>query len=224
MKKLFELINKNFEFSQFFPSYHAKGKKSLPIITISREKGSGGRPIAFLVAKKLGVPWAVFHKDIVEEIAKEVHLEKELIEEVDEAQIPLITQLIDNVLGKKYMNLSGYYKHLIHILSTIGHRGHAIIIGRGANFLFPMAFKVRIICEMEERIRGVMKYEKVNRREAEELIEKSDRERANFTQILFQHDPRKAHHYDMTIRTGKNLSLEDAASIIVDTARKKFGL
>ena len=224
MKKLFELINKNFEFSQFFPSFHSKEKKDCPIITVSREKGSGGRPIAFLVAKELGGQWTVFHKDIVEEIAKETRLEKELIEEVDEAQIPVITQLVDNILGKKYLDLSSYYKHLVRILSTIGQRGHAIIIGRGANFLFPQAFKVRIICEMEERIKGVMKYEKVNRREAMGLIEKSDRERASFTQSLFQHDPGKAHHYDMVIRTGKNLSLEDAAEIIVDTAKKRFGL
>lgn len=224
MKKFFELINKNFEFSQFFPSFHAKEIKNTPIITISREKGSGGRPIAFLVAKQLGSPWAVFHKDIVEEIAKEANLQKELIEEVDETRIPLITQLVDNVLGKKYMDLSEYYKHLLHTLSAIGHRGHAIIIGRGANFLFPQAFKVRIICEMEERLQGVMKYEKVNRREAMNLIEKSDRERASFSQTLFQHDPRKAHHYDMVVRTGNNLSLEDAAEIIVDTAKKRFGL
>jgi len=224
MKKLFELINKNFEFSQFFPSFHSKEKKDCPLITISREKGSGGRPIAFLVAKELGVPWAVFHKDIVEEIAKETRLEKELIEVVDEAQIPLMTQLVDNVLGKKYLDLSNYYKHLVRILFTIGQRGNAIIIGRGANFLFPKALKVRIICEMEERIRGVMKYEKVNRREAVDLIEKSDRERTHFTQSLFQHDPRKAHHYDMVIRTGKNISLEDAAAVIVDMARKRFGL
>ena len=160
----------------------------------------------------------------MEEIAKETRLEKELIEEVDEAQIPVITQLVDNILGKKYLDLSSYYKHLIRILSTIGQRGHAIIIGRGANFLFPQAFKVRIICEMEERIKGVMKYEKLNRREAMALIEKSDRERAHFTQSLFQHDPRKAHHYDVIIRTGKNLSLEDAAAIIVDTAKKRFCL
>ena len=78
----------------------------------------------------------------MEEIAKETRLEKELIEEVDEAQIPVITQLVDNILGKKYLDLSSYYKHLIRILSTIGQRGHAIIIGRGANFLFPQALKV----------------------------------------------------------------------------------
>ncbi len=224
MKKLFELINKNLESSKLFGFLRGRDRAELPIITISREKGSGGRPIAFLVARQLGAPWRVFHKDIVEQIAKEANLEKELIEEVDEDNIPLITQMIDNVLGKQYMNLSGYYKHLVKILSTIGNRGHAIIIGRGANFLLPEALKVRVICEMDERIRKVMKYEKVSRREAVEMIDQSDKKRTEFTKSLFQHDPRKAHHYDLIIRTGKNVTLEDAADLIVDAARKRFGI
>lgn len=222
MKKLFELINKNLESSHFFGFMKNHDGASLPIVTISREKGSGGRPIAFLVAKKLGPPWRVFHKDIVEEIAEETHLEKELIEEVDEGNMPLIEQMIDNVLGKEYMNLPGYYKHLVRILSTIGNRGHAIIIGRGANFLFPKALKVRIICEMEDRIRKVMKYEKVSRKEAIQLIDESDKKRTEFTKSLFQHDPRKAHHYDLIIRTGWDVSLEDAADIIVDAVKHRF--
>lgn len=223
MKKLFELINKNLESTSIFGFLRGRERSSLPIITISREKGSGGRPIAFLVARQLGTPWRVFHKDIVDQIAKETNLEKELIEEVDEDNVPFIEQMIDNVMGKQYMNLSAYYKHLVRILSTIGNRGHAIIIGRGANFLFPNALKVRIICEMEERIRKVMKYEKVSRREAVEMIEESDKKRTEFTKSLFQHDPRKAHHYDLIIRTGVNVTLEDAADLIVDAAKKRFG-
>lgn len=224
MKKLFELINQNLESSHLFGFLRKRDAVKHPIITISREKGSGGRPIAFLVARKLGPPWQVFHKDIVEQIAKEANLEKELIEEVDEGNMPLIEQVIDNVLGKQYLNLPGYYKHLIRILSTIGNRGHAIIIGRGANFLLPDALKVRMICEMEERIRKVMKYEKVSRKEAIEMIDESDKRRTAFTKSLFQHDPRKAHHYDLIIRTGKSVSLEDAADLIVEAAYKKFGL
>lgn len=222
MKKLFELINQNLESSSIFGFMKRRNSADLPIITISREKGSGGRPIAFLVAKKLGPPWQVFHKDIVEQIASEAHLEKELIEEVDESNMPLIEQMIDNVLGKEYMNLSGYYKHLVRILSTVGNRGHAIIIGRGANFLFPKALKVRVICEMEDRVRKVMKYEKVSRKEAVEMIDESDKKRIAFTKSLFQHDPRKAHHYDLIIRTGWDVSLEDAADLIVDAARHRF--
>jgi len=223
MKKLFELINKNFDSFHFLDVFRGKDKQELPIITISREKGSGGRPIAFLLIKKLGGSWKVYHKDIVDEIAKAANLEKELIEEVDEENVPLIEQMIDNVLGKEYMNLSTYYKHLVRVLSTIGNRGHAIIIGRGANFLFPDALKVRIVCEMDERIQKVMKYEKLSQKDAIDIINESDKKRTAFAKSLFQHDPRKAHHYDLIIRTGKKVSLEDAADLIVNAAKQRFG-
>lgn len=225
MKKVFEIINKNLESSFLFGKiFHHEVKEYPPIITISREKGSGGRPLAYLVAKELGTPWKVFHKNIVEEIAREVDLEQELIEEIDENQIPVMEQIIGGILGKHYLALSSYYKHLVQILTAIGQRGHAIIIGRGANFLFPRALKIRVIGEMEERIKGVMKYERVSRRDAIALIEESDKKRITFTKSLFQHDPRKAHHYDIIIRIGENMSLEDATILIVDAAKRRFKL
>src|SRR3989344_1015305 len=145
MKRLFQLINKNI-FEELF-SGRKKAvplEQKLPLITISREMGSGGRPIAEKVAKKLGIPWKVFHKDMMDEIAKESHLEKRLIKEVDENRIPLIDELIGDFFGKRYLNLSNYYKQLVKILTTVGHRGNAIIVGRGAHYLFPEALKIRL--------------------------------------------------------------------------------
>lgn len=226
MKKVFELINKNLEASSLFHMFPRKdtSSNSLPLITISREKGSGGRPIAYLVAKTLGKPWNIFHQNIVDNIAKETDLQRELVEEVDEKQIPVMEQIIDSVLGKNYMNLSSYYKHLINVLAAIGHHGYAIIIGRGANFLFPNAFKVRLIAEMEYRIKGIMKYEKVSRKEAIDLIKASDEKRSAFTRSLYNHNPVKAHHYDLVIRAGENMSVEEAAEIIVHAAKQRFKL
>lgn len=138
MKKIFELIEQNIladELSDKFKKRFPKTKA--PIITISREKGSGGRPIAQLVAKRLGKPWRVYHKEIIDEIAKKIHLEKELTEEIDERNIPFIDEMIADFFGKRYVSLNSYYKELVRIISVIGQRGYAVIIGRGANFLYP---------------------------------------------------------------------------------------
>jgi cytidylate kinase len=221
MRRLFELINKNFESNKLFHEAHGD-KISHPIITISREKGSAGRPIAYLLAKKLGSEWQVYHKEIVEEIAKETELERDLIDEIDENRVPLIKQLVTNLLGQKQLSLNAYYKHLLHILATIGTRGHAIIVGRGANFLFPNALKVRIVAERKTRIDWIMKYEKVTYREAVRRIDESDKQRDEFVSTLFQHTQRKAHHYDLVIRTGPDIDVEEATDLIVYLAKKKF--
>jgi len=95
-------------------------------------------------------------------------------------------------------------------------------MGRGANFLFPNALKVRIVSRMEDRVQAMVKYEHISAREAKKQIEASDKERTEFTQALFQHDPRKAHHYDVIIRTGKDIDVETATDAILVLAKKKF--
>lgn len=224
MKRFFELINKNI--SEFFTGKRPplSIEKELPLITISREKGSGGRPIAYLVAEKLGKPWEVFHKEIIDEMAKEVKLQKELISEVDENRIPFIEELVADFFGKKNVTLSNYYKHLVKILSTIGHRGYAVIVGRGANYLLPHALKVRTICEMQQRIAWMMEFENISKNEAVRRIKESDEKRYDFEKALYNHDVRKAHHYDLVIRTGTNLGIGEAADIIVNAAKKRFKL
>lgn len=224
MKKIFELINKNL-FSLFLA--RPKGRveeKKLPLITISREKGSGGKIIAGLVVKKLGKKWRLYHKELIEKIAKNAHLKTKLVKEIDEKKLSLIDQIVADFFGKKYLSLTRYQKLLTKTIAEINQKGYAVIVGRGAEYLAPYALKVRIICNMSDRIKWLMKFEKMTKEEAIKAIEKSDQERYEFIKTLYNHDIRKAHHYDLVIRTGEDLSLEDAASLIVLAAKRRFKL
>lgn len=224
MKKIFELINKN-----LFPLFLARPEasveeKKLPLITISREKGSGGKIIARLVVKKLGKKWRLYHKELIEKIAKSAHLKSKLVKEIDEKKLSLIDQIVADFFGKRYLSLTRYQKLLTKTIAEINQKGYAVIVGRGSEYLAPHALKVRIICEMNQRIKSMMKFEKMTKAEAIKAIEKSDQERYEFIKTLYNHDIRKAHHYDLVIRTSENLSLEDAASLIVLAAKRKFKL
>lgn len=77
---------------------------------------------------------------------------------------------------------------------------------------------------MPQRIKWMMEFEKISEKEAVQRIEDSDEKRIEFVRTVFQHDPRKAHHYDIVIRTGQNLSIEDAADLIVRMAKRRFKL
>ncbi len=222
MKQIYQLIEKNLFEKIFSRNNPKKTQGALPIITISREMGSGGKPIANMVAKRLGERWKVFDQEIIDEIAKEAHLEKKLVKSIDEKKLPLADELIAEIFGRRFLNMSGYYKHLIKVLSLIGQRGYSIILGRGANFIFPHALKIRIIADMNQRITWEMTHEGISRTEAVKRIEDSDEERRIFVQTLFNHDQKKSHHYDMVIRTGPNLTIEDATDIIVDLAKRRF--
>ena len=225
MKKVFELIDKNLSFSRAFELFKRDSEeKHPPLITISREFGSGGSVIAEKVAKLLGRSWKVYHEQIVDKIAKESNLEKRLIREIDEARMPLVEEIVNDFFGKKFLSLNSYSKHLVKILSQIGNRGNAIIVGRGANFLFPYSLKVRVVGEMKSRVNVLMKYKRVSQTKAEMLIEDSDKRRREFIQQVYNHDPKKAHHYNVVIKTSKYLSPDDAAHTIAMLARRRFGL
>jgi cytidylate kinase len=228
MKKLFELINKNIT-SLFVHniSNFINNKKSdinLPVITISREKGSGGRIVAHQVAKNLGGKWRVYNQEIIEEIAKSTQLTKELIKEIDEKKLSLTEVIIHDLLGKRYISLTEYQKLLVKTITNIAHRGYAIIVGRGAEYIIPYALKIRIICEMEERINNMIKFEQMTRKQAIQVINKSDKERSEFIKSLYHHDVRKPHHYDLVIRISKDLSVDDATSLIILAAKRRFKL
>src|SRR3989338_1366940 len=119
-------------------------------------------------------------------------------------------------------NIPGYQRHLVKVMSLVGLKGYSIILGRGANFLFPHALNVRIICQLDQRIAWQMTYEHILRAEAIKRIEESDKERREFVESLFNHNHCKAYHYDLVIRTGSDITIEDAANTITDLARRKF--
>lgn len=222
-----KLVDKNFLLGKIenalFPKKEAPDKP-LPLITISREMGAGGKPIAGLVAKKLGRKWQVYHQEIVDKIAEEAKLEKKLVSQIDEGQASAIDEFLSDFFGQRYLSLSTYHRHLTKILTAIAKKGQSVIIGRGAEFLFPKALKIRVIAEMEQRIAWEMEFEKISKKEATKRIDESDKKRDKFIEELYGHNQRKPHHYDLVIKTGPDLSIETAADLIVSLAKKRFRL
>ncbi len=224
MRKIYQLIDKNILKDYFSEQLISKGDGCgyIPVITISREMGAGGHPIAELITKEMGKGWKIYHKQIIDKIAETSKLKKELFKEIDEKNPSITETILKDLFRKKYVTLSVYHKHLIEVLLAIGKRGKAVIVGRGANFVLPHALNVRVVCEMEQRIKWEMEFEKISRKEAIKRITKSDKERVEFVNNLFHHDLRKAHYYDLVIRTGQHMSIHDATNVIVNLAKRKF--
>lgn len=226
MKRLFELVEKNLFLSNLSKKLHFPSKKDFnkPIITISREFGSSGSIIAEKIAKKLGKKWKAYHSEIVNKIAIQTNISRDIIDKIDETKIPAINLIIGDFFGKKYVNLSNYLKNLKKVISNISDRGYAVIVGRGSNFLLPGSLKIRIITDMEKRIRNVMKFRKVSREKAILMINSSDKKRSEFTTQLFKHSNKNPYHYDIVFKTGDFLDDDEVVSVISQIAKKKFNL
>lgn len=193
-----------------------------PLITISREKGSGGKPVAFLVLNALQKPWKIYDQDTLEQIAHENEMKSWFQDQTTQEARDNIKKQIDALFGDRFKSLNTYNQDLIFLLSAIGYNGHAIIVGRGAHILFPQALKVRLICAIDQRIAWIKQYEHLTTKEAVEVLKQSDMKKNEFVHTLYNNDLKIPYHYDIIVRTSDQLKLEDAADAIVNLARRRF--
>lgn len=223
--KIFSIINKNLQSSVNFDFIRRPEEpKILPIITISREKGAGGRIIAAKLAKKLGKKWDYYHKDIVEKIAKESNISIDKVTEMENKSIPYLQDVFESWIGKDYFSLNSYHRILLKVLCDLGNQGYAIIVGRGANFIFKDALKIRIIAEKEQRIKWLMEYSHFSKKDAKKLAEETEAQSKKFIYNLYNKDITNPEYYDLVIKTSLQLSADEAVDIIARLAKKRFKL
>src|SRR3989338_5051446 len=113
-----------------------------PVITISREPGSGGRPIAEMVAKTLR--FELYDEKFIEDIAKSTKRRTDLIKSVDEKARGLVTDMLQSILNPDYISDMTYIRHAAKVILTRAHRGKAVFLDRGTNFIIPAESTLRV--------------------------------------------------------------------------------
>ena len=168
----------------------------IKIITIEREYGSGGGEIAQLVANRLG--WKLWDQRLTEEIARLANCPKAVVEAREERNDPLYYRLFRSFLRGSYegsinapkLNLvdsETIVKTTRRVVEHAAERGSCVIVGRGSQqFLkaWPDTFRVFLYAPREDKVRRLLSRGK-NEKEAENLVDTVDRERADFIQKYF---------------------------------------
>jgi cytidylate kinase len=98
-----------------------------------------------------------------------------------------------------------------------------VLIGRGSNFLLedlPHVLRVRIFAPLEKRIERAMVKDSVDRKTAEWLIKKVDKDRASYIYVNYGKHWEDQKYYDMVFNTGVQ-SYQEVAKILVDALRLK---
>jgi cytidylate kinase len=173
-----------------------EGHAMIKIITIEREYGCGGGEIAQLLATRLG--WKLWDYLLTEEIARLAHCPKAVVEAREEKQDPLYYRLFKSFLRGSYegsinarkLNLvdsETILKITKRVVEHVAQRGNCVIVGRGSQqFLKGRSDTLRFFlyaCR-EDKVRRLLARGKTER-EAEELVDTVDRERADFIQKYF---------------------------------------
>lgn len=192
-----------------------------PFITISREPGSGGAPIAKLLAEKLG--FALVDRQIIEEIAQSTKKRKEVIQAVDEKSRSAIDDIVHSLLNEDYIDDLRYVQELVRVVLVYAHQGHCVILGRGANFITPFAYglHVRITAPYQVRVQRAIDYEGYSPSQARKIIAEVEKERREFVKQYFSKKIDKSNAYDLTINT-TYFNIKDSRDIIIKAFCHKF--
>jgi cytidylate kinase len=179
------------------------------IITIEREYGCGGGDIAQKVAQQLG--WKLWDQWLTEEIARLAHCPKAVVEAREERNDPLYYRLFKSFMRGSYegsinapkLNLVDSETILRVTRRVVEHaaeRGNCVIVGRGSQQFLknrPDTLRVFLYAPREDKVRRLLARGK-SEREAEELVDTVDRERADFIQKYFNVEwPDRAIYHSM---------------------------
>ncbi|MDQ3008887.1 MAG: cytidylate kinase-like family protein [bacterium] len=192
-----------------------------PFITIAREPGSGGAPIARAVAEKLH--FTCIDEQIIEEIAKSTKKRKEVIKAVDEKGRTAIQDIVHSLLNVDYVDDIKYVRELVKVVLTYAHQGHVVILGRGANFITPFAkgLHVNITAPYSVRVQRAMEFEGHTLDIAKDVIAENEQERKVFIKQYLKKDSSKCNAYDMTLNT-TYFTVEQARDVIIEAFYRKF--
>jgi cytidylate kinase len=183
------------------------------IITIEREYGCGGGDIAQLVATRLD--WKLWDQRLTEEIARLANCPKNVVEAREERKDPLYYRLFKSFLRGSYegsinapkLNLvdsETILKTTRRVVEHAAERGNCIIVGRGSQQFLkdrPDTLRVFLYAPRQDKVRRLLARGK-SEKDAEELVDSVDQERADFIKKYFNVEwPDRAIYHSM-INTG----------------------
>lgn len=181
----------------------------MSVVTISRGSYSHGKEVAEKVAQRLGYTC----------IAREVLLEASEQFNVPEAKLLKAIQNAPSVLDRLVYGKEKYIAYIQAALLRHFRRDKVVYHGMAGHFFvkgISHVLKVRIIADLDERIRIVMERDKIGRKEAIKYIEDLDEERRKWSRHLYGIDTWDPSLYDLVVHIRK-LTVDDAVDIICHT-------
>jgi cytidylate kinase len=184
------------------------------VVTFEREYGSGAAEIAGVVAKRL--EWKLWSQMLTERIARELGCDQSHVEEREERRDPLYYRLFKSFMrgsfegtmaearaGVKLADAEGIRHCSEKLVRAAGEEGNAVIVGRGGAYYLRDrldAFHVFVYAPFEEKVRRLERQGR-SEKEAVELVETVDEERAAFIKQYFDVDWPARHYFHLMVNS-----------------------
>ena len=184
----------------------------IKVITLEREYGSGGGAIAKLLASKLG--WQLWDYELTCEIARRLKCDIRSVQQKEERCDTTFYRLVKAFMRGSYEDRLGHNgvdlldadqlaAMFEGIVTDIATKGNCVIVGRGAPWFLRNrsdTFHLFIYAPYEEKLRRLLEAGS-SREEAEERIERVDKEREAFVKKYYDKNWPQRDLYDMMLNS-----------------------
>ena len=185
------------------------------IINIGRQFGSGGRTVASLIGRKLGIE--VYDNELLLKAAENSGVHPEFFRHNDERK-----RFFTFGYSQNAINDEGLFKIQSDTIRSIAENGSAVFVGRAADYVLRDlgCLDVFVSAPLEWRKALVAERSRLSSEEAEKLIVKKDKTREYWYNFFTFGNWGVASNYDLCVDSSI-LGLEGTADLIIDFARRE---
>ncbi len=176
--------------------------KARPCITISREYGCTGYPMAELLREILmqrtGDEWVMIDKAVIEEVAKRHNLSREILETLGENS-RMLSEILATFSSRWKSNYD-YFLPLSQHVAALAEQGNVLILELGGSIItrhLEHSYHFRIFASERFKISTLARRLNIEEEEAEKLMHRQQKVRDRFTRDFLSQDDHEPALYDL---------------------------
>jgi cytidylate kinase len=189
-----------------------------PVITLSRDFGSGGDVIATRLCQRLGVP--LYDEELLQQVAARLHDDPAIVRLLDEGFGRAKDMWLYRLFSGKDISPDAYRDTLVKVVMSLGRLG-GVIVGRGAHIILAeeCALRVRVAGGPEACARRLAGSGHGTEAEVLAQAREVNHRRGKFVWEVFNSRLSDAAEFDITINTDRMDDFEDVVDMIVVMAK-----
>jgi cytidylate kinase len=206
-----------------------------PLITVTRQYGSGGSDIARLVAKALG--WTLIDNEFVNQVARLAGVPAEEVAQREERAPGLLERLARTLAvasPEMFMTTAGtalpvdadeatIVKMTERVIAEAAAHGRAVLVGRGAQAMLAKrenALHVYVVASKPWRRKLAVERLGVDPASVDKVVDETDKQRDHYVKTHYGRDRHDITNYDLVLNA-ETLGFDGAAALMVAEARRR---
>jgi cytidylate kinase len=213
-----------------FPGPAGIARSEKVFVTVSRQPGAGGIPLAHRLAERLNElhpharPWSAWDRELIEKVAADDGVARQIVARIEDQPHTWLEELLESFSSSDAAMQNAEFRVYRHVAAAIGalaHSGHVVIVGQGARFVTAKmggGIHVRLVAPLEFRIKTTAHAKDLSQEKAAEVIEQLDRNRARFFQKYWPGRSTAPEQFTLTLNSGE-LSVDDMVDCMIPIIR-----